>query len=165
MTVYNVEDYIEEAIDSVINQSFDFNKVQLIIVDDGSPDNSKQIALNYQYKYPNNIIVLSKENGGQASAFNYAMDYVEGKYVNFMDPDDMISKDTLTVVNDFFNENNIDVVSLPIFTFERIEGPHKLNSKFTNDNRIVNLLDDIYSIQLSVASSFIKKEALIGHFF
>ena len=166
MAAYNVEDYIEEAIDSVINQSFDFNKVQLIIVDDESPDNSKEIALKYQSQYPNNILVLSKENGGQASARNYGMNYIEGKYVNFMDSDDMISKDALTVVNDFFNENkNIDLVSIPMFLFERREGPHFLNPKFTNENRIVNLLEDIYSIQLSIASSFIKKEVLIGHTF
>ena len=166
MATYNAEDYIREAIDSVINQSFDLNKVQLIIVDDGSTDSSKEIALEYQSKYPNSILVLSKENGGQASARNYGMNYIEGKYVNFMDSDDMISKDALTVVNDFFNENkNIDLVSIPMFLFERREGPHFLTPKFTNENRVVNLLEDIYSFQLHSNSSFIKKEVLIGHTF
>ena len=79
--VYNVEDYLEEAIDSVINQTFDFNKVQLILVDDGSTDSSKETALNYQSKYPNNILVLSKENGGAASARNLGLEYNQGKYM------------------------------------------------------------------------------------
>ena len=69
MAAYNVEKYLNEAIDSIINQTIGFEEnVQLIIVDDGSIDKSKDIAKAYAEKYPNNILFLSKENGGQASA-------------------------------------------------------------------------------------------------
>ena len=161
MAIFNVEEYIEEAIGSLINQSFDFNKVQLILVDDGSTDNSREIALKYQSKYPNNILVLSKENGGQASARNYGLKYVEGEYVNFLDPDDKLSKNTLNAVYNFFNNNNdIDLVSIPLYFFERKEGSHILNSKFVDNNRIVNLSESVFDIQLSAPALFVKNKTL-----
>ena len=56
MACYNVENYVEEAIDSVINQSFDFNHVEIILVDDGSFDATAKICKHYVEKYPQNII-------------------------------------------------------------------------------------------------------------
>ena len=65
MPIYNVEEYLNDAIDSLINQTIGFeDSIELVIVDDGSPDNSKEIALKYQEKYPNNIKIFSKSNGG-----------------------------------------------------------------------------------------------------
>ena len=89
MAVYNVENYLNEAIDSIINQSIGFEEnVQLILVDDGSIDKSKDIAKDYESKYPNNIIFLSKENAGQASARNLGLKHAKGKYLNFLDSDE-----------------------------------------------------------------------------
>ena len=69
VAIYNTEIYLEDCINSVIEQDLDFKEnVQLIPVDDGSTDDSKEVALTYQKQYPDNIIVLSKENGGPASA-------------------------------------------------------------------------------------------------
>ena len=74
MAVYNVGYYLKEAIDSLINQTLSFEEnIQLILVDDGSLDNSLEIAQAYQEKYPKNIIVLSKENGGVSSARNLGL--------------------------------------------------------------------------------------------
>ena len=95
MAVYNVGYYLKEAIDSLINQTLSFEEnIQLILVDDGSLDNSLEIAQEYQEKYPKNIIVLSKENGGVSSARNLGLKYATGKYVNFMDSDDIVSPNT-----------------------------------------------------------------------
>lgn len=103
MPIYNVEKYLAESIDSLINQSIGFEEnIELIIVDDGSPDNSKEIALKYQEKYPNNIKVFSKSNGGQASAFNFGLKHLNGKYVSFLDSDDCLSSNALFEVYDFF---------------------------------------------------------------
>ena len=95
MSIYNVEKYLKESVDSVISQSLDFEKhVQLIIVNDGSTDGSLDIALEYQNKFPDNIVVVSQENQGLGSARNHGLEYVEGTYVNFLDSDDYISEDT-----------------------------------------------------------------------
>ncbi|EJF0760435.1 glycosyltransferase, partial [Campylobacter coli] len=74
--VYNVEKYLDDYFKSIINQRLDFKKnIFIILVDDGSTDNSAQIIKTYQKKYPKNIIYLYKENGGQASARNLGLKY------------------------------------------------------------------------------------------
>ena len=93
---YNVEDYIEEAIDSIINQNFNFERhIEIILVDDGSFDTTAEICKNYVDKYPNNIKYFYKENAGQASARNFGIKYASGKYINFLDADDKLREDTI----------------------------------------------------------------------
>jgi len=165
MAVYNVEQYIEEAIDSLLEQTINFEKnVQIILVDDGSPDNSGQICDEYEKRYPNNIVVLHKENGGAASARNEGLKHVTGRYVNFMDPDDKMSKDTFNKVYNFFikHEESIDVVSIPLFFFEGSHGEHPLNYKFKKGTRIIDLKWDHDAIQMSLSAAFFTLRSLEG---
>lgn len=157
IAIYNTEDYLPETLDSVINQSLDFEEnVQLILVNDGSEDNSLDIALEYQKEYPNNIIVLSQENSGQASARNHGLKYVAGKYVNFLDSDDYFSEDTLADVLNFFNLNSdVDIVAIPMFYFGRRVHPHVLNNKFDR-TRVIDLIDEPNNPLLSCSSSFFR---------
>ncbi len=164
MPIYNVEKYLAESIDSLINQSIGFEEnIELVIVDDGSPDNSKEIALKYQEKYPNNIKVFSKSNGGQASAFNFGLKHLNGKYVSFLDSDDRISSNAFEEAYHFLEkyEDEVDIVSIPMVYFENRTGPHILNYKF-DSTRVIDLNKEPYTPQLSLASSFVKKEALEG---
>ena len=94
MPVYNTEEYLEEAIQSVIEQTIGFEEnIQLILINDGSTDNSESICKKYQEKYKNNIVYKYKENGGVSSARNEGRKYVKGKYFNFLDSDDKWDKD------------------------------------------------------------------------
>ncbi|MDO5841908.1 MAG: glycosyltransferase family 2 protein [Methanobrevibacter ruminantium] len=164
MPIYNVEKYLSESIDSLINQSIGFEQnVELVIIDDGSPDSSKDIALKYQETYPNNIKVFSKSNGGQASAFNFGLDHLHGKYISFLDSDDFLSLNTLLEVYNFFEQHydEIDLVSIPVMFFERRSGGHMLNYKF-DSTRVIDLIKEPYYPQLSIASAFIKNESLKG---
>ena len=104
MPVYNSALYLGEAIESIISQTIGFENVQLIIVNDGSTDNSADIISAYAKKY-SNIVFVSKENGGVASARNEALKHALGKYVSFVDPDDTISPSTYQIAFDFFEEN------------------------------------------------------------
>ena len=160
--VYNVELYVAETIDSLINQDIGFENIQLILVDDGSPDNSGAICDEYAKKYPDNIIVVHKENGGVSSARNAGLELVQGKYVNFIDADDLFTEDTLSKVWNFFenNYNETDVVSVPLIFFDGYTGTHPLNYKFDGNARIVDLKEDYNFIQLSMSSTFVKKEVL-----
>ena len=182
MPIYNVEKYLAESIDSLINQSIGFEEnIELVIVDDGSPDNSKEIALKYQEKYPNNIKVFSKSNGGQASAFNFGLKHLNGKYVSFLDSDDRISSNAFEEAYHFLEkyEDEVDIVSIPMVYFENRTGPHILNYKFDSTrvidlnkepytpqlslaSSVIDLNKEPYTPQLSLASSFVKKEALEG---
>ena len=79
IAIYNTEKYLSEAIESVLNQNFGFDKVQLILVDDGSTDSCSEICRKYRDKYPNNIKYIYKDNGGQTTARNLGMNFAEGK--------------------------------------------------------------------------------------
>jgi len=162
MAVYNVEDYLGESVDSIVKQTLNFkDNIQLILVDDGSKDRSVEIAREYERKYPENVIVIEKENGGQASARNIGLKYAKGKYVNFLDSDDYISRNTLKDVYDFFeaHDGEIDIVAIPMMLFERVEGPHRLNYKFET-SRVINLDDDPNNPLLSSSSSFIRYDSI-----
>lgn len=168
MAIYNVEEYLEEAIKSVVNQTLSFEKhVQLILINDGSPDNSERICLKYQQKYPDNVVYVKKENGGVSSARNEGLKHVQGKYVNFLDPDDKLSENTLHEVFVFFEDNYaaVDVVAIPMYLFEGRQGPHPLNYKFNKKTRVIDLLVEYDQIQLSSSSTFVSSRALIDRNF
>lgn len=161
MSIYNVEKFLAEAIDSIINQDIGFEEnVQLILVNDGSQDNSEEICIGYQKKYPNNIVYQKKENGGISSAKNHGLKYRKGKYVNFFDSDDILEKNTLTEVEKFFskNENIISMIAIPLVFFEARTGLHPKYKYMGKSNRIVNLDYEPYNFVLSSASVFYKTE-------
>lgn len=167
--VYNAEKYLEDAIQSILTQDIGFeDSVELILVDDGSPDSSGSICDFWQKKYPDNIKVIHKENGGVSSARNAGIAVAEGRFINFMDSDDKLSPDTLSSVYQYFItiEKTVDLVSIPIYFFEKKEQPHRLNYKFAgNKNLLVDLNQKYSFVQLSAASAFFKKEVLTPDFF
>ena len=161
--IYNVEDYIEETILSIINQTINFeNNIQIIFVNDGSPDNSKDICLKYVNKYPNNIIYIEQENSGVSLARNNGLKYAIGEIITFLDSDDKWQNNAFEVVYNFFKENKdkIDVVACPLEYFEAKEGlSHPLNFKFKG-NKIIDIKYSPECIQMHMASCFIKANAI-----
>lgn len=86
--VYNTESYLERCLDSLINQTF--KEIEIIIVNDGSTDNSNKIIQKYERKYEGKVISLYIENKGPGEARNFGIKYASGKYVGFIDSDDWI---------------------------------------------------------------------------
>lgn len=84
--VYNTEKYLSRCIESVLNQTYE--DYELIIVNDGSTDNSKNIIKEYKEKYPNKIIQVNKKNGGLSDARNKGVKKAKGEYILFLDSDD-----------------------------------------------------------------------------
>jgi|GEM_PF-1174792 len=159
MAVYNVEKYLEEALESLLKQTFSFDNIEVILVNDGSTDNSAKICETYASKYQN-IIYLSKENGGVSSARNAGIDMATGKYINFMDPDDRLDKKCLEVVHRFFiNNPEVKIATIPFYMFEAQNGSHILNFKF-KDERVVDSQEEFNSIFLSSSISFINRDTL-----
>ena len=115
IAVYNAEKYLVETIESVINQTFDFKNTQIILVDNGSTDKSKDICLDYNKKYPDNITYLYQKKSGKATARNNGLDTATGKYVNFLDSDDKLDLNVLQDVFELFENANdlIDVAVIP----------------------------------------------------
>jgi len=163
--VYNVEDYLEETLLSVINQSIGFiNNIQIILVNDGSPDSSDLICKEYANKYPNNIKYIEKPNGGVSSARNTGIPYIEGKYVNFLDSDDKWDKHAFKHIYKFFEKHydEIDLCATKIMQFEASTAPHILNYKFKRGTRVADLRspEDCKCIHMHASSSFIKSEVV-----
>ena len=86
--VYKVEKYIRQCLDSIIVPLDQMEKLEVIIVNDGTPDNSAVIAHEYADRYPDTIKVIDKENGGHGSAWNVGLESATGKYIRFLDSDD-----------------------------------------------------------------------------
>ena len=166
--VYNVEGYLAETLDSVIRQSIGFeNNIQIILVNDGSPDDSEKICLEYAKKYPDNILYLKQENKGVSAARNYGMQYVEGKYVNFLDSDDKWTSGSFQAVYDFFEKrrDKIDLVACPQKFFEARDDYHWLFFKYEQGSRIIDVLEKYNYVQMHVTASFVKAEVLKTHRF
>ena len=164
MAVYNAEAYLEEAVDSLLRQDIGFEHVQLILSDDGSTDQSGVLCDQYARRYPQNILALHQDNAGVSSARNAALSHVKGKYVNFLDSDDCLSENTLSLVRSFFEiyDEQTDVAAIPIFYFENRTGPHRLNYKFDRGTRLIDLNEEWDAIQLSMSSAFVRRECLDG---
>lgn len=163
MAVYNVELFLGEAIESVIEQDIGFEEnIQLILVDDGALDASGSICDDYAERYPNNITVIHKPNGGVSSARNMGIPLIQGKYVSFMDSDDKLESNVCSAVYKFFedSEEKTDVAAIPIIWFEGKTGPHILNYKFNDGSRVINLCTEYKALQLSSASAFIRTSVL-----
>lgn len=113
MPVYNVEAYITRAIESVLKQTY--SDFELLIVNDGSPDNSIQIAEGYAHK-DNRVKIINKVNGGLSDARNVGMQHAKGEYIYFLDSDDYIEENLLEITIAKMKKENLDVVLFGYYT-------------------------------------------------
>lgn len=105
--IYKVEKYLEECIESVIAQTY--KHIEIILVDDGSPDRCPEICDKYSEKYEN-IIVIHKDNGGLSDARNCGIKNSHGEYILFLDSDDTIECNTIKTMLDIAIDEKADVV-------------------------------------------------------
>ena len=138
MPVYNVEKYVEKAIRSVMNQTY--KNFELIVVNDGTKDNSMDIIKKLQ-KEDKRIKIFNKENGGLSSARNFGLKYATGEYVCFIDSDDYVYENYLEVLyNEILNKEsdliifgyNVDVVDsneIVLKEFDILENYQEFNKK------------------------------------
>ena len=110
--VYNVEQYLERCVDSVLQQTM--QNLQIILVDDGSPDRSPLICDRYTSS-ESRVQVIHKENGGLASARNAGLKVSEGKYIFFLDSDDWLEPDGLELLLNTAEQYQVDFVRYRAF--------------------------------------------------
>lgn len=113
--IYNVEAYLERCVESILQQTY--KHIEIILVDDGSPDRCGSMCEEYAQK-DNRIKVLHKENGGLSDARNAGLEMAKGKYVLFVDSDDLIKKELVESCVQTAEKNSSDIV---IFDFNRVE--------------------------------------------
>lgn len=162
MPVYNAEVYLCEAIDSVINQSIGFKKnVQLILVNDGSSDNSGSICESYQNRYPDNVIYVKQENAGVSAARNKGLSCANAEYITFFDSDDKWDKYAFKKGVGILDENlDLDVVAFRMKYFEASDKYHMLDYKFEKGNRVINIMEEPECIVIHCNSTIIRMDSI-----
>ena len=111
--VYNVEKYIDKCLNSLVNQSL--QDIEIIIVNDGSKDNSEKIVEQYVEKFPNKIVYLKKQNGGLSDARNFGIPHAKGEYVAFLDSDDYVEVDMYEKMYTLANTEDSDMVECDFY--------------------------------------------------
>ncbi|MDC0372101.1 glycosyltransferase [Flavobacteriaceae bacterium] len=138
--IYNVEEFLEECIESILNQSFkDF---ELILVNDGSTDRCPEICDDYAIR-DQRVIVINKINGGLSSARNAGIDAAKGSYLSFVDSDDFISSDYYEKnINYLLTHPNTNILVLQVCYYDNIQNiviPNK-SRKLLNKEDIINYM-------------------------
>lgn len=126
--IYNVEKYLGKCIESIINQTYE--NLEIILVNDGSKDDSKNICEFYQKK-DKRIIVINKKNGGLSDARNTGLDVARGKYIGFVDSDDFIDRNMYQILYNDIVSNNADIAICnykKIYENELVNVENKLNN-------------------------------------
>lgn len=132
---YNIEKYLKSCIDSIINQDFDFNLVQLIIADDGSLDNTSKIGQEYASKFDfiEYYFKPRNEDSGIGNLRNFALEKVVGKYFWFIDGDDTLAtSDALKIIDKNFTK--YPETNLLIFDYKRVYEKQTLIQKIYQPN-------------------------------
>jgi CDP-glycerol glycerophosphotransferase len=118
--VYNVEKYLKQCMESLVNQTL--REIEIITVNDGSPDNSIEILERYAKKYPDKVKVFSTENRGVSHARNYGLDRASGDYVMFVDSDDYIELDMAKKLYRKAIKDHNDLVMCARYNVYEVEG-------------------------------------------
>lgn len=135
--VYNVENYLSDCIDSILNQTY--SNFELFLVDDGSPDRCGEICDEYAKK-DTRIKVIHKENGGQGSARNRALDVASGDYIAFVDSDDYIEPNMYEVMIEALERTNSDMSLCGFITHS---GLRTVKSPVPATEYVINSAEDI----------------------
>ena len=133
--VYNVEKYIDKCLNSLVNQTL--KEIEIIVVNDGTKDNSQEIVDKYVKKYPKIVKSYIKENGGLSSARNYGLDYATGEYIGFVDSDDWVELDMYEKMYFQAIESESDIVVCDVVNVYENGSSIYLNSNF-------NYSDDVF---------------------
>jgi glycosyltransferase involved in cell wall biosynthesis len=144
--VYNVEDYVAECIESVINQNYE--NLEIIIVDDGSADKSGDICELYAKK-DDRIILIHQENQGMSIARNNALDIAKGEYIGFVDSDDWLEADMYCALYDNAAAPNADIAMCNYYYVYK----SGQKSPYSNENEGIKVLEGVYKIAHNIRLS------------
>ncbi|MDQ0096137.1 bifunctional glycosyltransferase/CDP-glycerol:glycerophosphate glycerophosphotransferase [Paeniglutamicibacter psychrophenolicus] len=171
--VYNVEDYIGEYLDSLDRQTTP-STFEVILVLDGSTDSSERIVREWAEQTALSHSILTKVNGGQASARNVGIREAHGEWITFCDPDDYLAEDYFENLTAFMEKdpsNHASMYATRVVGFDEASGTvsasHPLNGRFRDGNRFVSLERSPSFFHMSGATAVVRSSELkrLGHEF
>ena len=124
--VYNVENYLEKCLNSLVNQTLE--EIEILVINDGSTDYSQKIIDEFQKKFPQKIKVFSKENGGLSDARNFGIERASGNFLAFVDSDDYISENMFLEMYDLAIKNEAELV---ICNLQKVDENGNVTQKLT----------------------------------
>lgn len=154
--VYGVEKYIDKCLNSLVKQSL--KEIEVIVVNDGTKDNSQKIVDKYVKKYPDKIKSYIKENGGQGSARNYGLKKATGEYIGYVDSDDFVEKDMYKKLYNKAKENNYDIVVCGNYNVSEDYQNKNIDAFINNYNTD---LENIFFGKMAVWNKIYKRDILI----
>lgn len=164
MPAYNSEDYIEDSLISILSQkNINWDFFEIIVVNDGSKDNTEKKVSEIKDRYPLiDIIILNKVNGGLSDARNFGLKSAHGDYIWFFDSDDLMEENSLVKIFNVLKHGELDLLSLGI---RDVFGDHSIESNMLNKpiNIVVDCLTYVkeYDIEYSACVFITKRELLI----
>ncbi len=163
LPVYNVEKYVEQCILSCLNQDIPKSDYEIIIVNDGTKDNSLEIVMNIAKQY-NNITVVSQENAGLSAARNKGLSLAKGDYVWFIDTDDYIQENCLRGVIDRLYSADLEALSISAANFYD-DGVRERKTRYNSNKDIKTGEETLLTANYGVCAQFTiyKVEFLTTH--
>lgn len=168
LAVYNVESYIRATLSSIEQQTFPLDNMQIIMVDDGSTDNSLTVARKWAHKR-SNVVVLTQENQGPGAARKAALEHATGTWVTVVDPDDLLDKNYFSSIASFIDadyESRCDMLVTRILVLNgstgRLSDSHPLGFRFRGGSKLVSINENPNFIQLG-ATAVLRRERLVAH--
>lgn len=160
--IYKVEDYLKRCIDSIVEQTYE--NLEIILVDDGSPDNCGAICDEYA-KQDSRIKVIHKENGGLSSARNAGIRVATGEYISFIDSDDWVEKDFIQKLREALVRENSDMSACLFCRIKENEGSRtefNENIEVITDEKFYNVLS-VNSYAGYATNKLFKRDIIINN--
>ena len=152
--VYNVEKYLNKCLDSLVHQNMD--NYEIIVVNDGTKDNSQDIIDQYVKEYPWLVKSCIKENGGLSDARNYGLQYATGKYLSFFDSDDYVDENYYRAMYDMAEKDNLDLVVADLeYVWENNE-KEPMTKDGLNESASRNINEALFLSPLSVCNKLFR---------
>ena len=167
--IYNVEEYLEDTLNCLLKQSF-IEEMEVLMIDDGSTDNSRYIIEKYALDY-DNFHAFHKENEGISNSRNMGIDLAKGEYIQFLDGDDYISEKGYETLYELAKKNNSDIVSSRLVRLRRynikdsyffLQGYKNITESLDSVdlNEYPEVLWDIFSTNKLYKTEFLRKNNL-----
>lgn len=160
--VYNVESYLAQCLDSLLNQSY--KDIEIICVDDGSTDKSGQILDQYAAMEPR-MVVIHKENTGYGNSMNVALSHAVGEYVAIVESDDFACRDMIQVLYEAVELSSADVVKGTFYNY--YNGQDMLSTRLDHypKNRTINIFScpTLFNLADTIWSCLYKRSFLLSH--
>lgn len=138
--VYNVSKYLVKCLDSLLSQDLPLNEYEIIVVDDGSTDDSGMLADEYAKKHPKFIKVIHQENRGLSGARNSGIKIAKGKYIQFVDSDDYLEPNVLKTLVDKMESDNLDILR---FNYQNVNEQYEVFEPYKHHKPFVDYRDEV----------------------